>query len=300
MKITEKIHAAFELIRPELPVAAGACVIIGQTVALGGFAPFGTMLQGFLLGFFLSSSAMIFNDYFDIEVDRVNSPQRPLPSGRITKTEAVFLGAGSAVLALGVAFRIAPVVFWVSLLLWILGFFYNWRWKAHGLLGNLVVSINVAMTFLAGAFSVGQILNPAVWLFSLIAFLFDLGEEIAGDAMDMEGDKKRGSRSLAIRFGRKKALQISAWIFFALILVTLIPVLTGDASLSYLVMILALDLCIAFFTRKILRSETSQAGRRAMRGMYIAVMILLILYIIWLNWFQYIDARGCNPIIRFS
>jgi geranylgeranylglycerol-phosphate geranylgeranyltransferase len=285
MKIVEKIRAGVELIRPELPLTAGICVIVGQTVALGEFAPVETMLQGFLLGFFLSSSAMIFNDYFDIAVDRVNSPHRPLASGRITKTEAIFLGIGSAVLALGVAISIAPLVFLASLLLWVLGFFYNWKWKARGLLGNLVVSINVAMTFLAGAFSVGQIGSPAVWLFSLVAFLFDLGEEIAGDAMDMEGDRARGSRSLAIEYGRIKALRISASIFFALILVTLIPLVAGYTSAGYAITIIALDTAIAVFGLRILRSETPWEGRRAMRGMYLAAAICLIFYVFWLNWF---------------
>ncbi len=188
MKFPEKIKAAIQLIRPELPIAAGICVVVGQTIALGKFAAFPTILQGFALGFFLSSSAMIFNDYFDIEVDRVNSPNRPLPSGRISKTEAILLGAGAAVIALVIAFSIAPAAFLAGLILFVLGFLYNWKWKANGLTGNLVVSLNVAMTFLIGAFSVGQISNPSVWVLSLIAFFFDLAEEITGDAMDMEGD----------------------------------------------------------------------------------------------------------------
>jgi geranylgeranylglycerol-phosphate geranylgeranyltransferase len=283
MRIADKLNAIFQLIRPELPIAAGICVVVGQTIALGEFAPVEIMIQGFTLGFFLSSSAMIFNDYFDIEVDRVNSPQRPLPSGRLTKTEAIVLGVSTAVIALGVAFTIAPVVFLVGLLLWILGFFYNWKWKSHGLLGNLVVSINVAMTFLAGAFSVGQIHNPAVWLFGLIAFLFDLAEEIAGDAMDIEGDLKRGSRSLAIIYGRRTSLRISASLFFGMILVTIIPIIFGTPTAGYALSIIALDIIVVIFTRMLLVSQTPQEGRKAMRVMYIAATICLVIYIIWLN-----------------
>lgn len=283
MKIADKLKAMFQLIRPELPISAGICVVVGQTIALGQFAPVETMIQGLCLGFFLSSSAMIFNDYFDIEVDRVNSPQRPLPSGRITKTEAIVLGISTAVIALGVAITIAPVVFLVGLLLWILGFLYNWKWKSHGLLGNLVVSLNVAMTFLAGAFSVGQIRNPAVWVFSLIAFLFDLAEEIAGDAMDMEGDLKRGSRSLAIRYGRKTALRISAGLFAAMILVTLAPILFSHPPLAYVLLILVLDVFIAVNTWKLLNGASPQAGRHSMRVMYLAATAILVVYIIWLN-----------------
>lgn len=286
MKVADKLKAIFQLIRPELPIAAGVCVVVGQTIALSEFAPVETMVEGFSLGFFLSSSAMIFNDYFDIEVDRVNSPQRPLPSGRITKTEAIVLGISTAVIALGVAISIAPIIFLVGLLLWILGFLYNWKWKSHGLLGNLVVSINVAMTFLAGAFSVGQIHNPAVWLFGLIAFLFDLAEEIAGDAMDIEGDLKRGSKSLAIIYGRRTSLRISASLFFGMILVSLIPIIFGIPPAGYAVTIIALDIIVVIFTRKLLLSQTPQEGRKAMRVMYIAATTCLFVYILWLNYVE--------------
>jgi geranylgeranylglycerol-phosphate geranylgeranyltransferase len=283
MKVTQKIQASIELIRPELPIAAGICVVVGQTIALGKFAPLPTILQGFALGFFLSSSAMIFNDYFDIEVDRVNSPHRPLPSGRITKTEATVLGISTALIAQGIAISIALVAFLGGLILWALGFLYNWKWKSNGLLGNLVVSLNVAMTFLFGAFSVDQIHNPAVWMVALIAFFFDLAEEIAGDAMDLEGDLKRGSRSLAIRFGKKTALRISALMFATMVLLTLVPIIFSHPPLAYILPIAALDIIIVVFTRKLLISQTPQAGRGAMRVMYLAATLCLVIYIIWLN-----------------
>ena len=56
------LSAIIELIRPELPIAAGVCVVVGQTVALAGFAPLPLIILGFALGFFLSASAMVFND----------------------------------------------------------------------------------------------------------------------------------------------------------------------------------------------------------------------------------------------
>jgi len=56
-------------------------------------------LLGFLTGFFISGSANISNDYFDQDVDRINLPARPLPSGRISVSELwilffIFTAAG--------------------------------------------------------------------------------------------------------------------------------------------------------------------------------------------------------------
>jgi hypothetical protein len=44
MKVTQKVQACFELIRPELPIAAGICVMVGQSIALGKFSSFPTVI----------------------------------------------------------------------------------------------------------------------------------------------------------------------------------------------------------------------------------------------------------------
>jgi 4-hydroxybenzoate polyprenyltransferase len=91
----------------------------------------------------------------------------------------------TTIIGLIVALCINPVAFIISLTLWFLGFLYNWKLKAAGLWGNLIVSTNVAMTFILGGVSVGQAVSPMVLIFGFIAFFFDLAEEIAGDAMDI-------------------------------------------------------------------------------------------------------------------
>lgn len=56
------------------------------------------------------------------------------------------------------------------------------------LVGNLMVSFSVGMTFVFGGIVVDRGANFGVWWFGAIAVLLDLGEEIAADAMDAEGD----------------------------------------------------------------------------------------------------------------
>ena len=253
-------------------------MVIGMALALGAIPKISLMLLGFALGLFLSSSAMIFNDFFDLEVDRINSPHRPLPSGKLTMPEVISFGMITAIIAWIIAFVINPLVLVICLILWFLGFLYNWKLKAAGIWGNLIVSINVAMTFILGGISAGQVSNPLVWIFGLIAFFFDLGEEIAGDAMDMEGDKKRASKSLAILYGKNPALRISAISFGIVILLTLLPIWMGETSLAYIIPILAMDLIIIFLTDRLLKAPTPHAGRAAMRGLYISTTIGLIAF----------------------
>jgi|AutmiccommuBRH23_1029490.scaffolds.fasta_scaffold00023_83 geranylgeranylglycerol-phosphate geranylgeranyltransferase len=280
MSIGIKLKAMLQLIRPELPISAGICVIVGQTIALGRLPTLTQIGMGFALGFFLSSSAMIFNDIFDLEVDLINTPHKPLPSGKLTLTEAIVFGIVTAVIALIFAWIINPLVFALSLVLWILGFLYNWKLKATGLMGNLIVATNVAMTFILGGISVGQAANLMVWIFGVIAFFFDLAEEIAGDAMDMEGDQKRGSRSLAILHGKQTALKVSGILFVVMILLTLLPILLGETSLAYILPIVLMDVVIIFFTIRLTRSKTHKEGHQAMRGLYISATIGLVAFIL--------------------
>ena len=86
-----KSKAIYELVRPELPLAGGMCIIAGQIIVLHSLPPVFVGFMGFLTGFFISGAALISNDYFDLDVDRINHPHRPLPSGRISIPELMIL-----------------------------------------------------------------------------------------------------------------------------------------------------------------------------------------------------------------
>lgn len=278
--LKQKIRGVIQIFRPELPLAAGMCVVLGELLALGAIPPFQTLALGFICGFFLSGSALITNDYFDLEVDRINAPQRPMPAGLLSPPEGMALGLGAALIGLAAAWALGMAALAFSFVIWLLGFLYNWKLKAAGLWGNLIVSTSVAMTFVLGGMAVGQVWNPTVWLFGLIAFFFDLAEEIAGDAMDAEGDRKRASRSIAIMSGKQTALRVSGVLFILMVGLTLLPYLWGWLGLLYLISISVADLFILFFTIRLLKSQTPAGGRSAMRGLYLSASLGLAAFLI--------------------
>jgi geranylgeranylglycerol-phosphate geranylgeranyltransferase len=279
MMITKKIKGAIQLFRPELPLAAGVCVVLGEIIALGSLPSLRELLLGFACGFFLSGSALTLNDYFDIEVDKVNAPQRPIPAGLLTPLDAIVLTALATSIGLIAAILISPLAFSVSLIFWVIGVLYNWRYKEEGLWGNLMVAASVGITFILGGIAVGQPLNRIVWFFGLIAFLIDLAEEIAGDAMDMAGDRKRASRSIALTVGRDTALRIAGSLFILVVLLSYVPFLLGWLAVGYLLLISALGIVVLFFTFRLLRSQTPEEGRSAMRGIYLSILFGMLLSI---------------------
>jgi geranylgeranylglycerol-phosphate geranylgeranyltransferase len=275
-----KFKGMLQLFRPELAFAAGICVVAGQFLAIGKFPSLAVVTLGFLCAFSLSSTALILNDVFDYEVDKINMPQRPLPSGVVSRTEAIGLTAVVSLIGLSVAFALGPLVMLISVIFWLIGILYNWRFKQSGLPGNLMVSASVAITFVLGAVTVQDPWNLLVWVFSIMAFLFNLGEEIAGDAMDMEGDQLRHSRSLALRKGKNFALRTTAALWAVLILLSFLPLFLGLFGTSYLIMIVVVGGLIVFWTIKLLQSETSISGHQAIRGVYLSVTLWVIALLI--------------------
>jgi geranylgeranylglycerol-phosphate geranylgeranyltransferase len=282
MTLNRKIRGAVTLFRLDLSGAAGMCVLLGEFLALGAVPPLSALWQGFICGFFLASSANIANDYFDLEVDRINAPHRPLPAGLLSRPEALALAVVAALIGLAAAAALGWLALTLGVILWIVGVLYNWKLKAAGLWGNLMVSICVGMTFIVGGVGVGQPWNKIVWTFGLMAFFLDLAEEIAGDALDAEGDLKRGSKSIAIVMGKPFALRISGFLLLLVVGFSYIPVAGGWLGVSYLVIMSLTDLLILFFTLKLLRHRTTQEGRRAMRGIYLGASLGFLAFLVGL------------------
>jgi geranylgeranylglycerol-phosphate geranylgeranyltransferase len=278
--LNRKTRGIIQVFRPELPFAAGICVFLGEIVALGGFPSFREAMLGFVCGFFISGSALVSNDYFDLEVDRINAPGRPLPSGAVTPSETIFIAAIAMLVGLAASLAISVDALILSLVFGAVGVLYNWRFKQEGLWGNLMVASSVAITFILGGLVVGQPFKAIVWFFSLTAFLIDLGEEIAGDAMDMEGDKQRASKSIAIRLGKNTALRISVAVFLFMVLISFIPYVFGWLGKPYLVLISIADVITIYSTVKLLKSQTPEEGRKYMRWIYIGALFGMLAYIV--------------------
>lgn len=280
-----KMRGLLRLFRFELPFAAGVCVLLGQLLALGRLPEANQAILGFLSVFFISATSLILNDYFDLESDKINAPERPLPSGMVTPSEVVILSLIITLLGFAASYPLGAAALSVAVLVWAVGFLYNWRFKRSGLWGNLLVSFSVGMTFIFGGLAVGELWQPMVWFFAIVTFLIDLGEEIAADAMDMEGDQVAGSRSLALLFGRETALRISGIIFAGMCLFTSLPFLLHWIERVYLIPILLMDTVILVATLKLLDAKAGTASRRrTIRWIYLSGLAALILFIFMRLW----------------
>ncbi len=274
-----KFIGLFRLMRFELPFSAGVCVVMGQLLALGKFATVLLTISAFLSILMISASILVLNDYFDVETDKINAPHRPIPSNLVSPNEALLFSTVLLVGGLILSYLISFAALVCCIAVTIIGFLYNRKFKKSGLPGNLMVSFSVGMTFIYGGVSVGLPFNKIVLFFGVIAALIDLGEEIAADSMDIEGDLLINSNSLAIIYGKKRALTISGFIFFTVIILSSGPFLLNWFAVIYLVPISVMDLAIGYSTVRLLKSETDE-GRKYIRWIYLGATLGLLIFLL--------------------
>lgn len=272
-----KLSACAELIRLDLAFGAGAFLVAGEIFATGGMPPIGQAVFGFIALFFISGSANISNDYFDRKVDAINMPSRPLPSGRVTVHElrALFLACAAAGLAAAAFF--GPVVFALCCALWALSLLYNMKLKEYGIFGNLVVATCLGMIFVVAGIIAGNV-SGVILTFAALAFFFDLGEEIATDALDVEGDSVRSSESVAKRYGRSAAMKAAGLMFAVFFLLTPVPFLAGWLGYDYLVPVAIMDVFMLRSAAVLLRSADTAEGRKHGRYLYLAWGFFVIVF----------------------
>ncbi len=193
------------------------------------------LILGMLIAGFITAGANIINDIFDLEIDRINKPQRPLPDGRLTKREAfaAFFAFYGVALVLAVFCSTAMLI--VAGVIALLLTFYSTSLKRTVLWGNLTVSLASGAAFIYGAMAVGDWqtgIIPAVF-----AFFFHFGREVVKDLQDVEGDLKHQSLTFAARYEVKYSVILTNLIFLCLIVLTIVPYILGVYGKTYLLIV---------------------------------------------------------------
>jgi 4-hydroxybenzoate polyprenyltransferase len=153
------------------------------------------------------------NQIYDLEIDRVNKPKRPLPTGRVSIAGAWRFTIATYGLALVLAWLVAPggrhECFWLVVVAVVCTLLYSvppFRTKRLGIWANVTIAIPRGVLLkVAGWSSVKTIAGIEPWYIGAIFGLFLLGATTTKDFADMEGDRRGGCRTLPIQFGVRRA-----------------------------------------------------------------------------------------------
>ena len=168
---------------------------------------------GALMAAVLNAGNNALNQIYDLEIDRINKPKRPLTSGRMGMREAWVFTWVTYAIALVLAWCVAPggrhECFWLVVAATIATFVYScppFRTKQRGIWANVTIAIPRGVLLkVAGWSSVKTIFGVEPWFIGAIFGLFLLGASTTKDFADMEGDARGGCRTLPILYGVKRA-----------------------------------------------------------------------------------------------
>ena len=219
------------LLRPLNFVMFFAGVALGGLLAVGldafGAENLPRMLLAMASAALIGGGANAINDVYDIDIDLVNRPERPLPSGAVSLETARRLWLGLTLVGVAAGWFISPLHGFMATGAAVLLWAYSARLKRTPGWGNLAVAVVLGLAIFYGGLVPASGSLVIVLIGALFAFFTTLAREGAKDIEDMEGDAQFGARTLPLVWGARPA----AWLVLAVILLTLlalpIPAVAG-------------------------------------------------------------------------
>lgn len=217
----KQIKALYKLSRPLTSLSGALAVMIGGYVA--GTGAWGNVILACFSTLLIAGAANSWNDYLDVEIDRINQPQRPLPAGHISLKHAKYFSFALAGLSLLLAAFINLPAFLMVMASNSLLYLYSIRLKSTVLMGNATVATISALSAVFGGVAAGNI-RPTLWLAIIIATAI-MGREVLKTLADYEGDLRQRCRTIATVWGRRPARVVFYLLAAATVLVMMIPYL---------------------------------------------------------------------------
>jgi geranylgeranylglycerol-phosphate geranylgeranyltransferase len=241
---SSRLIPAIQLLRP-FNVLVMMLVIAAVVILASGDRPdVGVVLLAALVGGLIGGAANTINDYYDIEIDRINKPQRPLARSAISPEWAFLQWLLLSLVGISLNLFLPFLAFWIAAGAVVVLFLYSARLKKTLLWGNLTVAVMTAMALVYGAVVAGdpgQSVVPA-----LFAFLINFGREVVKDVEDLPGDLGGNARTFPARFGVKKSLLLATAILLLLLAATFIVYGQGMYGRLYLILVSVVDAAVLY------------------------------------------------------
>jgi len=279
VKSMKKITGIIQLIRPINCAVMGVAVLVGMIVAAQTFLDGKTTLLGFITGFTFLAAANAVNDYYDRNVDAVNEPSRPIPSGVIQPKEALSYVFILTAIGFFTAFLTNVQSLTIAIVAWFLSMYYAMMGKRTGVFGNLVVSTCVALPFIYGGFAVESGLSLILVLFAAMAFFSTIGREITKGIVDVEGDKLQSVKTVAVLYGSRTAAATAAFFYVVAVVLSIFPWVFDKVSVWYLPLVILADVGFILSSVFLLRNYSRENARTVKRMVLVCMVTGLLAFI---------------------
>ena len=279
--VAGRVRSFVRLMRPVNCVMMGFAVFVGAVLASPQF--FGDwwfrVIYGFLTGFCLTAASMALNDYYDRAIDAINEPSRPIPSGAVSVREALGVVVVLAALGFVFAYLASFVCLGVAVFAWIILVGYVTVGKRSGLAGNFLVAACVSLPFIYGSVAVTDQVQLNVLLFSSMAFLSNIGREVTKGIVDVKGDSAEGVKTVAVRYGEKKAAVVASLFYLSAVALTPIPPVLDLVSFWFIPIVLITDVGLIVCSVLLLKDYSRESARRIKKLVLLLFLVGLLAFL---------------------
>jgi geranylgeranylglycerol-phosphate geranylgeranyltransferase len=264
--------------RPINSFVAGLAAIVAYLIDTGTVIPESLLL--FFIVALITAAGNVINDFFDAEIDAINRPDRPIPSGAVSRGVARGFAVTLFLAGILVSFYTNFLCIGITIFNALLLIAYAAKLKTTPLIGNIVVAYLSASIFLFGGALNGLDGLVRIIPIAAITFFAMLSRELLKDAEDVEGDRAGGADTVPIRIGIKKTTEFALITTVLAVLASFIPYLWWGAW--YLGGIIAVDIIIIIAALRGLNCETpacvkaSKASSLLKAGMFTSLVVFTL------------------------
>lgn len=262
----------FKLLRPLNLFLASLSIFLGSAI-LGAYDELDTLVPLICVVLFYTGAANSLNDFIDYKIDLINCPNRPIPSGDVSKNTAlifsIILFIFGSISSIPLDEKARLICLGIAMPLMIL---YNLLLKGLPLIGNVVVALIISMTFLfcGAAFNkMGDMIVPACLSFGLT-----LVREIVKDLADIDGDKALGMKTLPIVIGIKTTIRLLIFFIICTSIGIFIPFLYGFYNSLYgIIIFFGVEIPLGVTTVNLIVKPGIQSAKNAAKLLKFSTMI---------------------------
>jgi 4-hydroxybenzoate polyprenyltransferase len=295
------------MLRPEISfmdlTLPASAALLAAFYAAGGLPEMWLFLLAVIGGFFAITSSYIFNDCFDVDIDTINLPNRPIPSGAVSWRQAFIYATVLALIAVFISFYLSRESFGILLVALAVITLYSVFFKratpfsfvfvgiAYGL-----VPIGIWLAFDPAGFISNWQLNvgnfnlpiPAI-LFGLMICMTDWGFTLAGVSRDVEGDRAKGAPTLPVTYGIPLTSKFVLMIWIAGLLLSLGIGYTAGLGPVYFIIALLSGFWMIGRCFRFIKNPVPELGGKLFiegsnyRGVMFSAMIIDVLLLIFIK-----------------
>ena len=271
-----------EILRPGNALMGAIAIIlvaiIDKTISI-------PIILAMIAVFFETAAGNVINDYFDYNIDLVNKPERPIPSGRISlkngRNYAYFLFLAGTICGFLISYLTNNwIPFIIVLIADAILYLYAYKLKATPLIGNLAVGFMTGFGFVFGGFTLNNptIITTSIFL-GFFAFVMTTAREIIKDIEDVEGDRKDGARTLPILIGKKTPAILAT--ILIIIDCALCPLLyyINIFGFYYLMVIAVAVILFIYSAILIIRNQDRTTAAKVSKYLKIGMLIAFVAFI---------------------